>query len=231
MADNDDLEARNRIIAHMNQAHQDSLSRFVEYYCHKPVPDATARLDDLTPQYMILSVGDSASSSSSSSAASRYFVPLDPPLPSWRNVRERMRAMDEEALAGLGRSGITVDRYLPPRGFHAVVLVACVVTFLTFCRRGNLLPGSMLYDHVLAHVPSFAAFCRRVRPILFPCMLLIHSTEVIWFDYSRLAKYHVPRWSRLWWTWIISNFLEGYGAYQRLDRLVRSYKIEESRGK
>ncbi|KAI9791809.1 MAG: hypothetical protein M1816_003354 [Peltula sp. TS41687] len=208
---------RQRIITHMNEAHNDTLTRYLEHYNRLPQPTIShATLSDLTLEYMILLSGGAPSPDSQS----RYYIPFNPPLESWDDVRERLIAMDHAALAGLGRSAITVDRYVPPRGFHAVVMAACVCTYLAFYKQANFLPGSWLYDYLLGGVPSFAAFGRRIQPVLFPVMLAVHTTEAVWLDRSRLRRFNVPRLRKLWWLWMGSNFLEGYGAFQRLDRLV-----------
>ena len=217
---NNDTKVKRRIISHMNQSRRDTLSRYLEYYCLvSPAAIQEATLTDITLEYLILTSGG---------GRSRHYIPLDPPLDDWADARPRLTQMDQEALAGLGRSSITVDRYVPPRGFHLVVMVACICTFATLYTQRNFLPGSFLYDHLLHRVPFFAAFCRYIQPVLFPVMLAIHAAEAVWLDRSRLRKYNVPRLSRLWWVWIISNSIEGYGAYQRLDRLVKGYEREKS---
>ena len=101
-----------------------------------------------------------------------YTIPLDPPLASFRDVRERVVQMDRIAVAGLGRSRVTIKQYLPPKGFHAVVFVACLGTFALFVRKGNLEPGSYLHQEL----PAFAEFCLRIRGLM-SIAVLLHICE------------------------------------------------------
>ena len=223
MGDDADKAAKERIIGHVNRSHQDTLSRYLEHYCRLPrATTQDALLEEVTHEHMILT---------SAGTSRRHLIPWDPPLTSYTGARERMVQMDQEALAGLGRSRIRLDRYSPPRGFHLVVLVATVSTFVGFCRQGNFWPGSFLYDTLLVNLPSsLLAFCRWIQPVLFPGMLAVHLSETVWLDRSRLTRYNVPRLSRLWWTWMLSNFSEGWGAFQRLDRIVEEYERKDKGG-
>ncbi len=142
-------------------------------------------------------------------------------MKSWSEARERMVAMDQVALRGLGRSDITVKKYKRPKGFLAVVFVAAGCTIVCFSRRSNFLPGSRLYDSVLRHVPSFARFCYDIQPFLLYPVLAIHVSEAVWMETTRLEKHNVPRFSKLWWKWVLSTFVEGVGAFIRLDRIVK----------
>lgn len=161
----------------------------------------------------------------------RYSIPLDPPMTDWKEARERMVRMDREAVTGLGRSDITVKEYRPPKGFHAVVFFASLATFLTLFTRRNLVPGSLLYEYLLRHVPSFATFLYKIQPLVFYPMLAIHLSEAFYMGTTRLSKHSIPRLSRLWWTWLVSNFIEGYGAFQRLDRIVNEKRAEKEKQK
>ena len=208
---NQDAGSRDRIIKHMNKDHQDSLTRYLEFFCRMPSSTArTARLEDVTLEYMILK-----------STAGRHIVYFEPPLRVWKEVRERVVKMDQDALAGLGRSSIVIKEYDPPKGFQLVVFVAAAMTFMAFCRRRNFLPGSWLYDTLLHNSTTFAEWMRKIQPLLFPFMITLHSSEAIWMDMFRLQKHGVLRFSPLWFLWISSNWIEGYGAILRFDNLVR----------
>ncbi len=125
--------------------------------------------------------------------------------------------MDNAAASALSRSTIAVREYRRPKGFHAVVFTVCFLTFATFCRRQNILPGSYLYEGVLKYVPSFANFMATVQPFVFYGMLVIHVTEVYFMHKRRLQKHTVVPLSRVWWLWTLSTFIEGVGAFQRYD--------------
>ncbi|KAI9681259.1 MAG: hypothetical protein M1817_002541 [Caeruleum heppii] len=206
--------ARKRIIDHMNQDHQDSLVRYLQFYCRQPTPIAQhARIEDITLEHMILTAKNA-----------RLIVPFQPPMETFAEVRERAAKMDHEALEGLGRSDITVQEYRRPKGFHLVVFITCLTVYIVFSTQGNLVPGFLLHDKALVFVPAFARFLQTIQPTLIFLMVVIHATEGFLFERTRLYKYNVPRLSRLWWMWMVSVCIEGYGSFQRIDRLVQSQR-------
>jgi len=201
-----------RIITHMNTDHQDSLIRYLSHYAHLSSFSArNARLVSITFSHMIIL----------SSSSTPHTIPINPPLESWAEVRPRVVQMDAECTAALGRSSVTVKSYKPPRGFMTVVMVACALTFAAFCRRVNFVPGSLLYTALLRNVPRFADFCWTIQPLVIYPMALLHAAEATYMARSRLEK-HTVRWgSRVWWTWVGSAFLEGWGSIVRFDEVVR----------
>ncbi|MCJ1379672.1 hypothetical protein MMC17_002774 [Xylographa soralifera] len=206
-----DAAAKERIIQHMNKDHQDSLIRYLEHYCHVSSYYArNAQLQDIAFHSMTITSGRSC----------RYIIPLDPPLASWSEARSRVVAMDSESIDGLKRSKITVKKYKRPKGLWIVVPFLVAGTITAFSKRSNFEPGSFLYDYLLNSVPDFAKFCHTIQPYLLPGILMIHTTEAAHMASSRLDKHSVPRFSPLWWKWVISAFFEGIGAFRRLDRIV-----------
>lgn len=142
-----------------------------------------------------------------------YTIPLSPPLASLKEARERVVQMDQDAIRGLDRSEITVKEYRRPRGLHAVVFGLCLFTYIAFSRRQNVLPGSPIYDYLLKYSPGSGYFA-SIQPALITLMVGIHVAEAA-VMVGRLRKHSVPLLSWLWWTWTISTFVEGYGAFQR----------------
>lgn len=131
-------------------------------------------------------------------------------MKSFREARELMVKMDTEALEGLNRSKVTIKEYSPPKGFHALVFAACLGTYILLSRASNVAPGSFLYEYV----PWFAAYVGRIREwVLYP-MIVLHWGEAYLMT-ERMKKHSVPTFSRLWWTWVISCFIEGMGSFQR----------------
>lgn len=207
-----DKERKQRIISHVDADHQESLSRFLEYYCRVPSSQAaTAHLEDITFSGLILTSGDSG----------RNFIPLDPPLQEWSEIRQRMVQMVDESLKGLDKSEITVKTYRGPRGFHAVIFVVVLVTILAFWRRKNFLPGSILYEQILHYVPGFARFCYRMQPLVFWFVTVMHTLETTIMVRTRLRRHGVVMFTKLWWKWTISTAIEGFGAFQRIDGMVK----------
>ena len=187
--------------------------RYLEHHCKQSsYASRNARLVDI----------DRSSMTISSSRDQSHKIPIQPPISSTREARERLIEMDRDAMKALGRSDISVREYRAPRGFHAVVFWACVFTFALLFRRQNLLPGSWVHDAVLRYVPSFAHFLVVVRPWVFGGMVASHLTEATFMAWTRLRKHSVPFGSGLWWTWMLSTFIEGFGAFQRYVLLIAS---------
>ncbi|KAL9067580.1 MAG: hypothetical protein Q9161_006769 [Pseudevernia consocians] len=207
-----DEAAKQRIITHMNNDHQDSLIRYLQYYAQLSSFSArNAHLADISFNNLTIL----------SSNGTPHAIPVKPAMTSWSEARPRVVAMDAEAVAGLGASNITVRKYKPPRGFMTAVFVACALTYISFCRRANFEPGSIFYDTLLKKAPSFANFCRIIQPLLFWFMIVFHGGEAVWMAKGRLEKHTVRMFSRVWWMWVLSCYVEGIGSYVRFDECVR----------
>ena len=135
---------------------------------------------------------------------------------SFIDARVRLVEMDKQAVAGLNRSRITLKEYRAPTGFPAVVFAVCLGTYILLSRKANMLPGSLLYDNILKYVPSFAHFSYTLRDYVIWPMLAIHITEA-YIMTNTLKKHSVPLFSRLWWLWTTSCFIEGFNAFQRFE--------------
>ena len=209
-----DPAVKARIITHMNNDHQDSLIRYLEYFCQvSSVSAQDAHLDDVTYSALMISANQK-----------RYEVPIEPPLTDWSQMRHCVVEMDAEAVAGLGQTRITIKTYSRPYGLMLVVFIAALSTFLAFSRRENFRPGSFLHDSILKFVPHFANFCWIIQPLVIYPMVLLHSGEAIYMARSRLAKHHISIGTGLWVTWVCSTFIEGYGSFLRFDALVQEEK-------
>ena len=221
-----DAGAQDRIIRHMNADHSDSLIRYVRHYKGLSSFSArNARLKTITLSTLEVSC------SAFPNKESRHTIPIDPPLNSWADARTRLAEMDGYACKSLGCSNITVKRYVPPKGFMAVVFGACLWTYLTFSRRSHFLPGSLYYTYFFGFVPGFAKFCYTIQPLLITLMVALHSAEVIHLAITRLEKHTVPVFSPLWWKWILSDSIEGLGALKRFDRIVNEERLKKERQK
>jgi hypothetical protein len=132
----------------------------------------------------------------------------------FRDARERLVDMDKKTVIGLNRSRITLKEYRPPKGFPAVVFAVCLSTYILLSRKENTLPGSLLYDNVLKYIPRFAEFSHNTRDYVIWPMLVIHITEASIMT-NTLKKHSVPLFSRLWWMWTVSSFVEGFDSFRR----------------
>ena len=213
-----DAAAKQRIITHMNNDHQDSLIRYLQYYAQLSSFSArSAHLVDISFNDLTIL----------SSNGTPHTIPIKPTMTSWSEARPRVVAMDGEAVAGLGASDITVKKYKPPRGFMTVVFVLCALTLISFSRRANFEPGSLLHATLLKNVPSFANFCRTYQPAVFGFLIVVHGGETVWMVKSRLEKHTVRVFSRIWWIWVLSSFVEGVGSFVRFDECVTEEKTKK----
>ena len=138
-----------------------------------------------------------------------------------REARERLVEMDKDTLRILGRSDITVTRYIPPyvKPGHLFNFTQCMLVYLLLPREANFRPGSLLYDNLLFMLPAFSRFVLQIRWILLPIMLAIHITEA--FIMARKMNRHgLSSADATWWKWVGSSFVEGITAFWRLGELI-----------
>jgi len=171
-----DQAAKARILPHMNREHGDSISRYLEHNLHISSFSArNAKLEDMTLSSLVIR-----------SSGGLFTVPLTPPLSSWREARERLIAMDQDAVKALGRSPITVTTYTRPRSFlHITVFVGCLLGYFSFTRKANFEPGSYLYNLFLRYVPAFAAFAAPKVHMALAIMVAIHGAEAAFMATTR----------------------------------------------
>lgn len=216
----DDSATRARIKTHMNTSHRDSLSLFLQHYCDVPsssTTPASTTLDTVTLNSLIIF-----------SQGKRYYIPLHPPMSSFSEVRPRMKAMHNESLRGLKISDVKITTYVPPQGLlQKSTFVVVLLTMFSFSRSANFVPGALFYETFgLGYVPNFAWFCRTIQPWLITFMVMIHAAEASYMASTRLQRHRVRRWSRLWWMWMGSCFIEGFGSFQRIDRMIKEKEKE-----
>jgi hypothetical protein len=229
---------KTRIITHMNADHASSLSLFARYFCKLPTAQsATAKLTDIELTHLIISTTSPFTNYTTNRTTARNYIALTPPMSSFSEARERLVTMHNEALAGLGFSDITVTHYEPPRSpLHVFVFALCLWAWISFCYRPNLLPTAPvrpIYTFWSAggYSPAFASFAHYVQPLTITLMLVIHISEATYFARTRLRKHQVQTGSAVWWSWVTSNLVEGVGAMQRFDAIVRNKEEEKKRKK
>ena len=166
-----------------------------------------------------------------------YRVPFDPPLRDFGESRRRLVAMDQDAIVGLHRHPITVKSYKLPRKFWQITIMALsIFTYLLAARRRALLPGhgnngGPLLRTVASRFPSLFSFLHRTQPMILWPLVAAHLIEAVFMSQKRLRSFSVPLLSTLWWKWTLSTFLEGYGAFCRLDEMVGEEEARRNRQK
>lgn len=133
-------------------------------------------------------------------------------MTSYREARERVVEMDKECLAGLNRSDITVNEFLPAHGPYLAGFIVVTVTFIAFSTRRNFDRDG----YVAAVVPSgFSQFFWTIQPFVLYPMLVIHILESFHMATGRLRKHNVNVRSKIWWQWLGTTFIEGVGSFNR----------------
>lgn len=210
------MSSKDFIIKHMNADHQESLILFLQAYCGITSTQAkNAHLEELSTSNLIITAH-----------GTRYSVPIEPAMKNYSEARGRMVAMHKESLKRLGRSEITLTEYRAPRGIQAVIFVLCALFYVTCFQRSNLQPGSDLYEYLeLQRVPWFP----RLVCILQPYVVGIHIIETVALVVTQLKPLNVPVLSGLWWKWVASCFVEGYGSFSRIKQFVKEQKAKNGK--
>jgi len=214
-----DAATKQRIIKHMNGDHADSLSLYLQHYCNLSARSTRgAVMTDISLSAMTFITTDGKT----------HTIPFSPPMASYADARTRSVDMDREARSALDISSIRITSYLPPRNpIHVFTFGICTVMWVAFATKHKLVPGNWLYDNLLCYWPvgGVQGYLWFLRAIFFP-VLAIHIGEAWWLDRTRLRKHGVERGSLLWWKFVGSNFIEGYGCYLRIDKEVERKKKE-----
>ncbi|KAJ5183334.1 hypothetical protein N7492_000950 [Penicillium capsulatum] len=205
-------------IKHMNADHRESLQVYLQAFCAISAREARhARLEDLELSHLIVSAN-----------GTRYSIPIDPPMKDFNEARGRLVALRKDSLQRLGRSDITITEYRAPRGPQKVIFGLCVFLYITCFRRSNLLPGSFVYENMgYKLVPDFAHFVYNIQPWLFPGVIVCHILEATGLAIWRLKPHGVPALSGLWWAWIGSCLLEGFGTWARTKDIITEARAKQ----
>ncbi|KAI7529466.1 hypothetical protein KC331_g15208 [Hortaea werneckii] len=215
-----DEAAKNRIISHMNTDHHDSIVRYLEHFCKIPSWTAdSGKMTDIDLRSMTFSCGGGRKT---------YSITLNPPMTSYRDARERAVQLDQQALAGLGRSDITVKEFVPPTGWYAVEFAIISATFLAYSQRWWFAQDAIVHQFLGS---GFAAFSWAIQPYLFLGMVGIHSAEMAYFVHYRLQKHSINPRSFLFWQWMSTTFIEGMFSFRRFDALVARKREEKEKQK
>ncbi|KUJ13593.1 uncharacterized protein LY89DRAFT_687627 [Mollisia scopiformis] len=218
-----DEAAKARIIKHMNADHADSVSYYLQHYCSlSPRAARGAALSDISLSAMTVRTVDNKT----------HTIPFTPPMTSWAEARTRTVDMDRESRSALDVSSIRITSYEPPRKrFHIFVFGICLFTFGVFAMRNKIVPGTWFYDVPLRYWPGGPeVFVWIARTIALP-VVAIHLGEAYMMDTTRLRKHGVERGTSLWWMWVVSCFIEGYGCHQRIDAAVKKKTKEAEQAK
>lgn len=62
-------------------------------------------------------------------------------------------------------------------------------------------------------------------------MVMLHAAEMVYMERSRLKRHTVRAFGRVWWLWVCSTFVEGYGAFLRFDEIVKEEEEKKAKAK
>jgi len=86
----------------------------------------------------------------------------------------------------------------------------------------NYRTGSFAYDNLLSRLPAnWVSNMANYQRLAFWTLLILHTAEAAWLDVSRLQKHGIPRFSGLWWKWILGHLVVGFPNFGRFDALVK----------
>ncbi|PHH66421.1 hypothetical protein CDD81_7476 [Ophiocordyceps australis] len=216
-AQDDDSLRRARIITHMNQSHSRELSHYLQHYARvSPRAASGPLLRDLCLDHMLIRTR----------AGTDHSIPFSPPLSSWADAKNRIIQMDTVARAGLGISDIYISHFEKPRGIGLAFFIAVGLFFVASFSLPWIVPTTRAWSVLDAYFPGGpAVFCQLVGLLVVP-VIAIHITECFFFD-RKLRRHGIERWSGLWCLWISSCFMEGVGAFWRLDSIIASKKAQQ----
>ena len=211
-----------RIVQHLNKDHRESLSLYLQHYKKLSAGAASnPTVSDISFDALtIFARGKS------------YSIPFNPPMKSWADARERTVEMDRESRAGLDLSSIKITSYEPPKSpFHVTVFSLCIFAFVIFVTQNSIVPGTCFYDNVLPWFPGGPEWFLWISKVIALPVLGLHLGEAYLLDTRKLRKHGVERGSALWWKWIASCFIEGFGCFQRIDATVKKKTLEAEKAK
>ena len=196
--------------------------RYLEHFCKVSSFSArNAKLEDVSLDSLKISTGSKKS----------FSIPIDPAMTAWTEARTRFASLDAEAVKGLGRSSITIKKFPPRNGTEMAFFAIAILFFAVFSKRSNFQSGSVFYGFVLRYFQGAAKFFEKAQPFIFYPVLVLHLVEATYMGQVRLEKHSVPRYSTLWWKWTLSTFVEGVGAFKRLDKMVKEEEEERAQKK
>ncbi|ETS75257.1 hypothetical protein PFICI_13741 [Pestalotiopsis fici W106-1] len=99
---------------------------------------------------------------------------------------------------------------------------------LLSCRREVLMPGSPIYDYLLAGRPAAITNAIRVQNGLFYVLWGLHSIECAFFSIIRLKRHNVHFLTDLWWQWMLMCFVGGASSWQHFRLAVKEATAKQA---
>ncbi|KAF8711035.1 integral membrane protein, partial [Rhizoctonia solani] len=219
---------KDRIIQHMNKDHQDSLVDYLRFYANIPAQEAsTAKLVDINNDGMTFTVTNVAKNGSPSRSV---VVPINPPIDSLMQARERLVAMASEAMEGLGRSRWRVESY-PGPSLAGILYGATtgIVLGLTLFPNETLRPGVKARQIVLFDSENIArwiyTYHREIRSVIAG----VAFYTAIMPMRRRLQRHSYKSGWGHWFAWFTAALLGGPVACTSFDSEVKAVGTQSAK--
>jgi hypothetical protein len=95
-----------------------------------------------------------------------------------------------------------------------VVWVAAFLNFAMLSSPANVVEGGWAYEYGLRWVPGLPAFVQWARLYILIPTIALHLTEA-YIMTGKMEKHSVRLFGVVWWAWVGTCFIEGYGSFQR----------------
>jgi hypothetical protein len=216
---------KDRIISHMNADHQTSLADYLQFYAKAtPHEASTAELVDINTGGMTIT-----RVTEPNGPPRPIVVPIDPPMDSLSQARERLVAMAFESMEGLGRSRWKVETYAVPSLAGIIYgIVTCAFLALLLFPDLTLPPGAKARQLLLFDSDVAARFLylyqREGRSVI---MGIAVYTTIVRMR-RRLARHGYASSRGVWASWLVAALLEGPFACASFDKVVRSVESKVS---
>ncbi|KAG9123075.1 hypothetical protein FRC07_000263 [Ceratobasidium sp. 392] len=210
---------KDRIIRHMNADHQDSLAHYLQYYAKaSPSEATTAELVDINTGGMTIT-----RITEPNGPPRPIVVPIDPPMDSLSQARERLVAMEFESLEGLGLSRWKIDTYpVPTLAGSIYAISSCALLALLLFPDQRLRPGAKARQFLLFDSENVARFLYMYQREGRSVIMGVAVYNAVMRMRRRLKRHcYASSWG-IWATWFTAALLEGPFACWTFDRNVQT---------
>lgn len=123
---------------------------------------------------------------------------------------------------------VTITEYVGPRGASEKVAFVVILGLYAagLAARTVVVPGSTAFSLLVDYFPGGPATFLRVTRGLAGGLAAVHALEALAFARLRLLSHGVPRFSKLWWQWTLSVFVEGFPVWARFGKLVAEKQLK-----
>ncbi|WPK25975.1 hypothetical protein PUMCH_003317 [Australozyma saopauloensis] len=220
-----DSATKERIIGHMNRDHQLALVDYTVVYGKQPLASfrpSSVVISDINTKSVTLRFEQANGTIKTVEVEFEKAVEADNlTVSSSADIKGKLIAMAEYAAKKQGFSHKQVKTVAKPRsGISYTMYALAVVLSATYVKPSlvrNVLSSIGLQNSTL--LAKWAFVERNISPI-FLGTYLIHIMEIVFVMLPKARKYRMPRETAM--AWVGMNFIEGFLAFIRLNKVVKS---------